>query len=189
MKNIDSILSEDKLLKSQISLEQIRLLYGSLKFSLGASFAVAVIMYITLINQSDSNGSLDIWAYSVLAVFSLRALDALHFIYSSADKQKLAHWHVRFLSGALAGGILWGSLSWLGHSAKDEYQALIVMCTVGVCAGSLSSLAFSWRALVIFFTPATALLAANLFISEGRFSHMTAIILAFFILFTLIINI
>jgi len=67
----------------------------------------------------------------------------------------------------------------------DEYQSLIIMCTVGVCAGSLSSLAFSWRALVIFFTPATALLAANLFISEGRFSHMTAIILVFFILFTL----
>ena len=76
-------------------------------------------------------------------------------------------------------------LSWLGHSSKDEYQALIVMCTVGVCAGSLSSLAFSWRALVIFFTPATMLLAINLFTSEGRFSHMTAIILAFFILFTL----
>ena len=185
MNNISSVLPEHKLLESQISLEQIRLLYGSLKFSLGASFIVAVIMYITLINQSDSNNNLDIWAYSALAVFSLRTLDAIHFIYSSADKQKLANWHLRFLTGALAGGILWGSLSWLGHSSKDEYQALIVMCTVGVCAGSLSSLSFSWRALVIFFTPATTLLAANLFISEGRFSHMTAIILAFFILFTL----
>jgi len=177
--------SERKLLDSQISLEQIRLLYGSLKFSLGASFAVAVIMYITLINQSDSSVNLDIWACSVLTVFAIRTLDALHFIYSSADKQKRVYWHARFLTGALAGGILWGSLSWLGHSSKDEYQALIVMCTVGVCAGSLSSLAFSWRALVIFFTPATTLLAVNLFISEGRFSHMTAIILAFFILFTL----
>jgi len=178
-------LSERKLLKSQISLEQIRLLYGSLKFSLGASFAVAVIMYITLLNQSDSSTNLDLWALGVLTVFTLRTLDAIHFITSPAEKQEMAYWHVRFLTGALAGGILWGSLSWLGHSVKDEYQALIVMCTVGVCAGSLSSLAFSWRALVIFFAPATSLLAANLFISEGRFSHMTAIILAFFILFTL----
>lgn len=185
MNNINGISSEDKLLDSQIALEQICLLYGSLKFSLGASFIVAVIMYITLINQSDSNSNLDIWAYSALAVFSLRTLDAIHFIYSPANKQKLAYWHMRFLTGALAGGILWGSLSWLGHSSKDEYQALIVMCTVGICAGSLSSLAFSWRALVIFFTPATTLLAANLFISEGRFSHMTAIILGFFIVFTL----
>ena len=77
--SVNKALSEHKLLESQISLEQIRLLYGSLKFSLGASFTVAVIMYITLVNQSDSNVSLDIWAYSVLAVFSLRTLDAIHF--------------------------------------------------------------------------------------------------------------
>lgn len=177
--------SEHEYLDSQISLEQIRLLYGSLKFSLGASFMVGIIMYFALLDHSDSVQSLNLWLYFFLTVFALRTLDAAHFLNSTDKKQEQAYWYYRFITGAFTGGILWGSLSWLGHSSMDEYQALIVMCTVGVCAGSLSSLAFSWPALVIFFTPATTLLVANLFVSEGRFSLLTGTILAFFIPFTL----
>lgn len=185
MDDIKEGINEHEFLESQITLEQIRLLYGSLKFSLGASFSVAIIMYFMLRGHSDSATNLNIWIGAVFVIFLFRTIDALYFLSSPQESQEQPIWHLRFLTGALCGGILWGMLAWLGHSSKDEFQALIVMSVVGVCAGSLSSLAFSWRALVIFFTPATVLLAANLFLAESEFSKNTAVILAFFILFTL----
>jgi len=75
MADFDKGLTEHKPLDSQISIEQIRLLYGSLKFSLGASFVVGAIMYFTLIDHSDSNENLRIWLYFFLFVFTARTLD------------------------------------------------------------------------------------------------------------------
>ena len=79
-------ITEHEQLDSQISAEQIRLLYGSLKFSLGASFVVAVIMYFSLMEESDSRANLDIWALCVLIVFFIRTIDAIHFTYSQEKK-------------------------------------------------------------------------------------------------------
>lgn len=178
--------TENTSLESQISLEKIRLLYGGLKFSLPASFAVAAIIYYMLLDHADSRDKLDIWACIMLSMFSLRALDAFKFHYSPPEIQQLPRWKIQFLSGTLIGGVSWGLLAWLGHSSSVEYMATIVMAVVGVCAGSLSSLTFSWKALVIFIAPATILLDINLIMSEGEFSRLTSIILSFFILFTLL---
>ena len=167
MSDVNLKASDSKLLESQISLEQIRLLYGGLKFSLPSSFFVAVIMYFMLVDHSDSTYLLNVWVCLIMTVFAIRSAIAFSFLYSPADVQQLQKWRTQFLAGTLLGGISWGLLAWLGYSSKVEYQAIIVMCVVGVCAGSLSSLSFSWKALVLFIAPARILLNVNLILSEG----------------------
>ena len=173
-------------LKSQIHLEQIRLLYDGLLFSLLASFVIALIIFFTLLDKVDSRGNLDIWLYSMLSLLLIRGGIAYLFSNSPPKSHLNKKWSTYFLTGTFLGGTLWGTLPWLGHSAHDEYQALIVICIVGVVAGSLSTLSYRWKAITLFMMPATLLLEANLLIADGKFSNVTSFVLGIFILFSLI---
>ena len=173
-------------LESQIRLEQIRLLYGGLLFSLSASSVIAVIIFFTLLDQVDSRENLDIWLYSMLSLIVVRGGIAYMFAKSPPETHLHKKWSTRFLVGTFLGGSLWGMLPWLGHSAHDEYQALIVICIVGIVAGSLSTLSYRWKAVTLFLIPATILLELNMIASTGKFSDVTSYVLGAFILFSLI---
>jgi phosphoglycerol transferase MdoB-like AlkP superfamily enzyme len=120
----------EKSLKSQIHLEQIRLLYDGLLFSLLASFVIALIIFFTLLDKVDSRETLDIWLYSMLFLLFVRAGVAYLFYKSPPETHPYKKWSAYFLTGAFLGGTLWGMLPWLGHSAHDEYQALIIICRI-----------------------------------------------------------
>lgn len=173
-------------LESQIRLEQIRLLYGGLLFSLSASFVIALIIYYILLDHVDSRSSLDAWLLSMLILLAARSSIAYLFLHAPQNTHQDSKWSILFLAGTFLGGCMWGMLPWLGHSVHDEYQALIVICIVGVAAGSLSTLSYRWEAVILFLVPATMLLELNMLASDDKFSSVTSLVLGIFIFFTLI---
>ena len=133
-------LEPDKAMESRIQLEEIRMLYGSMMFSMLATFAVSLIMYLVLLGHTNSNDYLSLWFAIMVVSILLRSWDAYHFIRTSPDEQSKKSWGTRFLIGSTFAGFWWGMLSWLGYSAENEYQTLIVVCIVGVAGGSLATL-------------------------------------------------
>jgi signal transduction histidine kinase/CheY-like chemotaxis protein len=115
----------------------------------------------------------------------VRSWDTYHFIKAPPDEQSKKSWGTRFLTGSTFAGFWWGMLSWLGYSAENEYQTLIVVCIVGIAGGSLSTLSYRWRTIVLFLMPALLILELRLIYDHSEFFEIVSL-LAVFILFTLL---
>ena len=175
----------DKAMESRIQLEEIRMLYGSMMFSMLATFAVSLIMYLVLLGHANSTEYLSLWFAIMATSILLRSWDTYHFIKASPDIQSKKSWGTRFLIGSTFAGFWWGMLSWLGYSAENEYQTLIVVCIVGVAGGSLATLSYRWRTIVLFLMPALLILEFRLIFDHAEFFEIVSYLLAVFILFTL----
>ena len=173
-------------LNRQIRLEEIRLLYGGSIFSFSAAIIIALIIYSILLGNVSSDRNLDIWLGIILTVMLLRSYDCYLFINSDRTTQAEPKWRYRFFIGTGIAGICWGLLPWMGHSASLEYFAFIIVCLVGVIAGSLSTLSYRWETLALFLLPSSILLVIRLIIEEQTFSNDTSIVLLVFIFFSLI---
>jgi signal transduction histidine kinase/ActR/RegA family two-component response regulator len=173
-------------MESRIQLEEIRMLYGSMMFSMLATFAVSLIMYFVMYGHAASTEYLSLW-FAIMAVSILvRSWDTYHFIKAPPDEQSKKSWGTRFLIGSTFAGFWWGMLSWLGYSAENEYQALIVVCIIGVVGGALATLSYRWRTIVFFLLPALLILELRLIFEDNEFFKVVSYLLAVFILFTLL---
>jgi len=172
-------------LNEQVRLEEIRLLYGGTPFSYTASVIIALIIYYVLLGHVASLQNLNIWLFTILAVLFIRSLDSLHFSRQTKQQQLNKSWRLRFYIGTGVAGFCWGFLPWLGYSPDVEYFSFIIVCLVGVVAGSLSTLSYRWETMALFLLPASFLLVLRLIIEGQRFSSATSIVLLVFIFFTL----
>ena len=175
----------DKAMESRIQLEEIRMLYGSMMFSMLATFAVSLIMFLVLLGHANSTDYLSLWFAVMSASILFRSWDSYRFIKTPPDEQSKKSWGTRFLIGSTFAGFWWGMLSWLGYSAENEYQTLIVVCIVGVAGGSLATLSYRWRTIFLFLMPALLILELRLIFEHNEFFKVVSYLLAVFILFTL----
>lgn len=176
---------QDKNLNQQIRLEEIRLLYGGTPFSYTASFIIALIIYFVLRGHVDSEQNLALWLSAILSVLLIRSIDSYRFSMCSKQQQQANSWRTRFILGTAIAGFCWGLLPWLGYSPEIEYFAFIIVCLVGVIAGSLSTLSYRWETMALFLLPASLLLVFRLLVEGQNFSNATSFVLAVFIFFSL----
>ena len=184
-KDIHTDPGPDKAMESRIQLEEIRMLYGSMMFSMLATFAVSLIMLLVLLGHAYSTESLLFWFAIMVTSILFRSWDTYRFLSASPEEQSKKSWGTRFLIGSTFAGFWWGMLSWLGYSAVNEYQTLIVVCIVGVAGGSLATLSYRWRTIVLFLMPALLILELRLIFDHTEFFEIVSYLLAVFILFTL----
>jgi len=172
-------------LKQQIRHEEIKLLYGGTSFSFTAAIVISLIIYVVLYDHVVSVFNLNIWLASILSVMFIRTIDSYRFAKKSTYQQLKDSWRIRFFVGTAAAGLCWGLLPWLGYSTDIEYFAFIIVCQVGIIAGSLSTLSYRWESLALFLLPSGLLLIAKLLLDDQNFSNVTSIVLAVFIFFSL----
>ncbi len=173
----------DKAMESRILLEEIRMLYGSMPFSMLATFAVSLIMLLVLLGHANSTEYLLFWFAVMTASILLRSWDTYCFIKSPPDEQSKKSWGSRFLIGSTFAGFWWGMLSWLGYSAENEYQTLIVVCIIGVAGGSLATLSYRWHTIALFLLPALLILESRLIYDHTEFFKIVSYLLAVYIVF------
>jgi len=188
MKHSSSIQSQqpNQAMESHIQLEEIRVLYGGLPYSMLAALCVAVIIYLVLLSHVISPEQLSFWFAVMVGSLLMRSWDSYAFNKTAAEEQSKRSWGVRFLVGSTFSGFWWGMLPWLGQSTENEYQMLIVVCIIGVAGGSLSTLSYRWRTIVLFLMPALILLELYLIVADNEFFDIVSYLLAVYILFTLL---
>lgn len=174
-----------QLMESRIMLEEIRMLYGSMPFSVSATLAVGAIMYIVLYSHADSLHNLHIWIAGLAVITLLRGWDTWSFNHSPAEVQNREIWGARFKAGSTASGFWWGMLAWLGYASENEYLIIIVVCIVGVAGGSLATLSYRWKTIAYFLLPLLVLLEIRLVLVGSDYTNVVALLLAAFILFSL----
>lgn len=172
-------------MESRIELEEVRMLYGSMMFSMLGTFFLSVIMFYVLYGHSNSTEYLTIWFALMIVSILLRSWDTYCFTTASSIDQGKRSWGTRFLIGSTFAGFWWGMLAWLGFSSESEYQTLIVVCIVGVAGGSLATLTYRLRTIVLFLMPALGLLELRLIFEDTDFSRVVSYLLALFIMFAL----
>jgi signal transduction histidine kinase/CheY-like chemotaxis protein len=175
-------------LESQIRQEEVRMLYDSIPFSSLAAAIASITIFSVLYNHAESTSLLITWIAIMLLSVAIRGWDALQYKHADVVSQKNDIWGKRFLVGSTFSGTWWGLLSWLGYSTDGAYQALIVICIVGVAAGSMSTLSYRWQTIAYFLIPALGLLEIRLIFENDPFSGAISLLLLVFILFTLSIS-
>jgi len=176
---------DDNQLNQQIRLEEIRLLYGGTPFSYSASVVIAFIIYYVLLGHVTSQTNLNIWLFTILGVLFVRSIESYRFSKRNKHEQLENGWRIRFFIGTAIAGFCWGLLPWLGFSADVEYVAFIIVCQVGVIAGSLSTLSYRWETMALFLLPSSLLLILRLLVDSQNFSNATSFVLCVFIFFSL----
>ncbi|MCK4674313.1 MAG: response regulator [Gammaproteobacteria bacterium] len=172
-------------LNQQIRHEEIRLLYGGTPFSYTASVIIALIIYFVLTGHVTSKDNLNIWLFTILSVLLVRSIESYRFSRCNKQQQLENRWRTRFFIGTGIAGFCWGLLPWLGYSNEVEYIAFIIICQVGVIAGSLSTLSYRWETMALFLLPSSLLLMLRLVIDNQHFSNVTSLVLCVFIFFSL----
>ena len=174
-----------KKLNQQIRFEEIRLLYGGTPFSYTASFIIACIIFTVLYDHVVSVQNLTIWLITILCVLLVRSIESYRFFKHNKHEQLENGWRIRFFIGTGIAGFCWGLLPWLGFSHDVEYVAFIIVCLIGVIAGSLSTLSYRWETMALFLLPSSLLLILRLVTDAHNFSNATSFVLAVFIFFSL----
>ena len=172
-------------INQDIQLEEIRLLYGGTPFSFSAAIVITLIIYNVLLGHVVSQQNLNIWLFTILGVMFIRSIDSYQFSKQSKSQQLKKSWRTRFFVGTGVAGFCWGLLPWLGYSAEIEYFSFILVCLVGVIAGSLSTLSYRWETIALFLLPASLLLILRLLVEDKSFFDATSFVLLVFIFFSL----
>lgn len=162
------------------------MLYGGMKFSMLATLIVSVIMFYVMHGHSDSSFNLSVWFAVMAFIIILRTVDTYSYMQASPADQAKHSWGTRFIIGSTLAGFWWGMLAWLGFSSENEYQTLIVVCIVGIAGGSLATLSYRLRTIVMFLIPALGILEFSLIFEDTEFFRVVSYMLAVFILFTLL---
>ena len=175
-------------LESLIRQEEVRMLYEGMPFSSLGAIIGSITMFSVLYNHAESIDLLITWFAVMMSLIVARGWGALQYRRASIESQKNPIWGRRFLIGSAIAGTWWGMLFWLGHSTDNAYQALIVICVVGVAAGAMSSLSYRWQTIAYFLIPTLGLLEFRLLFESGTFSSTISLLLLVFIFFTLSIS-
>lgn len=169
-----------------IKLEETRMLYSAMPFSI---FATAVVSLIVLSTHQDvvaSRDNLFLWFFGMTALSMIRGWDTYMYQRASAEKKRSPTWEGRFLAGTAMAGFWWGSLAWFAYTPVNEYQALTVVVIIGVASGALSTLSYRWQTTAFFLIPELSLLEIHVLTLGNEFSELISYLIACFILFTLL---
>lgn len=175
----------NQVMTSRIRLEEIRMLYGSMTFSMLATFAVSLIMFFVLYSHVYSRSYLILWCVVMVLSVLVRGWDAYSFLNAPPGEQAKESWGTRFFIGSSFAGFWWGMLAWLGYSVENEYQTLIVVCIIGIVGGSLATLSYRWWTIAFFIILALILLELRFLFGIDDFSRVLSYLLPVFILFAL----
>lgn len=183
MEKLDSNTNDD--LDKHIRLEEIRLLHGGTPFSFSTSAVIALIIYNVMFDHVVSQQNMNIWLFTILSILFIRSIDSFLFSRKNTHQQLRKALRFRFFIGTGIAGFCWGLLPWLGYSAEIEYFSFIMVCLVGVIAGSLSTLAYRWETLALFLLPPSLLLIIKLLVEDKVLFNATAFVLLVFVFFSL----
>ena len=169
-----------------ISVEQVKLLYSNVTFSLLATIIIAPALVLSLWDEIQIT-ILTGWLVCILAVTGLRYALVLAFR-KNQDRFNFSIWFGLFLGGTFIAGLLWG-LSGIIFTPEQElfkwFLALFVL--TGLTGGALASLSANYFAYITFSYPALLPIATQLMLTgEEQNTLMSFLIVLYLVLTTIL---
>jgi signal transduction histidine kinase/CheY-like chemotaxis protein len=159
MKNFFFRVAEDRILA-----EQLRLLYGNVGSSVLPGNLVAILLVITLANDSNR---IEMWLWCA-SIISSKLYSALHAHRQLAEGSELSHshFHMRWLVFThIVDGAAWGSLAWITLSNTTLTGSILVVSVLaGVLGNSLALLSPVLPAFTAFTLTLVLFLASKLWL-------------------------
>ncbi|OIO72697.1 MAG: hypothetical protein COW62_05595 [Zetaproteobacteria bacterium CG17_big_fil_post_rev_8_21_14_2_50_50_13] len=122
--------------------EQIHCLYEAIPLTVIATIINAVILTIVEWQVADHRLLL-VWLVSLVVVSLARVLFFVAFRRAQAEASQNAYWERYFITGSVAAGILWGSVSFISiPEGSVIYQVFVVFVISGMCAGAVTTLSY-----------------------------------------------
>jgi len=168
--------------QSQISNEQIALLYRQLPTSLLSSLVVACVLIIA-VWRIVPDAAIYGWSAALLAVSIARFFLYFGFNKARSEARDMRQWYLFFLAGSITAGAVWGLASVL-MMPEDSlgYQLLVIFILGGIMAGASLSLSATMTAYVTFCVPVVLPGSIWLCLQETPLHFTMAALFLFFLL-------
>ena len=155
-----------------VSVEEARSSYAQLPLTLSVSVLNSVLLGFVLAPVASESKIL-IWISLVVVLSAIRT--ALWYAQSHLEVVAWdSPWWTRLgVSGVLASGILWGSVTFIFSPLDESHLLFVALVVSGMCAGAATVHAAYFPSVVAFILPAIAPLVANFFIQGNRL-HIVA---------------
>lgn len=150
-----------------VRVESIRAVYRHLPLTLGVS-AVNVLIVAASLAPQVPHARLAAWLAAFAVMAALRTLVWSRFMRLADAAMAAPRWTAAALGGALASGLIWGTVSlWLMPTAPP-YPLFVAFVIGGMSAGAVTVNATHLLMVVAFILPAVLPLAARLALDGGR---------------------
>lgn len=184
MVNLRIIMTNCGNLDAAVKQQQLRVLYGTLNFSLIGSL-VSVFFILTIFWEVIAEEILVTWAFISIAIQLYRLFDSNRFLLIADSDFKVEYWNRRFHLNLLLSTLVWsvgGTIFFLPDSIL--HQVLLVFLYAGIAAGGYGSLLPSFRAVLMFIPLLLIPIAINFLIISDFISAIMAAFIVFFIVVT-----
>lgn len=171
-------------LERRVMQERLTIAYESMG-RLFQAVLVAVLVVSAVVLTPTNGHMVSIWCSITLLVAAYRLGLLRSFRKMSEEQRELdeAPLHRKYVFGAALGGISWGLLAvLLWDPSNASLQALIVLAIVGMCSGSIVTLAAYGEASSVFIATAMGLLMLRLLIEGGSESHAMVALSAVYVI-------
>lgn len=178
---IDRLSNEE--LERRVMQERLSIAYESLGRVFQAVF-ISVLVVATMVWTPTNGGLVAMWCVIVLLValyrlYGLRGFRRMTLEQRENKKERL-HWN--YVLGAGLGGTSWGLLAvLLWDPGNASLQVLIVLAIVGMCSGSIVTLAAFGEASIVFIVGAMGLLMVRLIVEGVSESYGMAALAAVYL--------
>ncbi len=160
---------------------RVALLYDALPLALKTILISATILAIVQWAVVDQIKAA-IWYGTVLAVTIGRFGLYYAFRHKTHNPAHSSRWLNLFLIGALCSGITWGSTAYFLFPAHDvSHQLFVVFVVGGISAGSVTILAASFRAHIVFLVLAMSPVIVRLLLLDTSLSQVMGAMVALFL--------
>ncbi len=169
--------------------EQLRLLFETQPFNIGASLAITAIVVLTLLPDVPL-ARIALWCAAMLVGNTARALITVGWRRDSRRLQHTQQWRRNFLIASLLAGAGWGLCNLLLFPAQNpSQQMLLVFISCGISAAAAASLAVDRVIAWAFLLPCTLPLEFQLYIHSSDFgSRLSAMAVVYLIFLAGVIN-
>lgn len=134
--------------KNLLRSKQVNILYEGLKSTLISTVLLAALVNFTLLIEYEV---LFFWMIPIWIVAFLRAVDAIFFSRENQKTINVDHYINRFVVGVFLQGLAWGMYFYMVFPLISvEYQMLMLLALVGVCATGSSTLFYLFPAVAVF---------------------------------------
>jgi len=172
--------------RTEIRLEQLRIIYSAVPSSLAAILFNAAVLSGVLWGLIDPV-ALAAWLCAVGTVSVFRFLAYRRFQASPAEEQGREHWHILSNLGVLLSGAAWGSTSlFLFPEQSMVHQVFLAFLLAGMSAGAVSTLSAVYGLAVAYLTMCLLPLLVRLLIAQQPLGEVMAIMTALFAVMMLI---
>lgn len=134
--------------KNLLRSKQVNILYEGLKSTLISTVLLAALVNFTLLIEYEV---LFFWMLPIWIVAFLRTVDAIFFSRENQETINVDHYINRFFVGAVLQGLAWGMYFYMVFPLISvDYQMLMLLALVGVCATGASTLFYLFPAVAVF---------------------------------------